>query len=92
MHQFHTQVKKKKKKAVRKICRPSRCRTLISLVKAAEQADGRHPAIHVLLGLSHQVPGPLLRLQVEDEGALQLLLGEGQASVHLEDKGKRQAD
>lgn len=68
------------------------CCTLISLVEATEQADGRHPAIHVLLRLSHQVPGPLLCLQVKDEGALQLLLGEGQASVHLGDKAKRQAD
>lgn len=89
MHQFHTQVQKT---VVRRTCGPSWCSTLFSLVEATEQTDGRHPAIHVLLGLSHQVPGPLLRLQVEDEGALQLLLGEGQASIHLEDKGKRHAD
>lgn len=69
-----------------------RCCTLIGLVEATEQADGRHPTIHVLLGLSHQVPGPLLGLQVKDEGPLQLLLGEGQASVHLQDKAKRQDD
>lgn len=64
------------------------CCTLIGLVKATEQADGRHPAIHVLLRLSHQVPGALLGLQVKDEGSLQLLLGEGQASVHLRKQSK----
>lgn len=63
------------------------CCTLVGLVEATEQADGRHPAIHVLLRLGHQVPGALLRLQVKDEGSLQLLLGEGQASVHL--RGQR---
>lgn len=57
--------------------------TVICGVKAAQEADGGHPAAHVLLGLGHQVPGALLRLQVKDEAALQLLLGERQASVHL---------
>lgn len=57
--------------------------TLICRVEAAQEADGGHPAAHVLLRLGHQVPGALLRLQVENEAALQLLLGERQASVHL---------
>lgn len=65
-------------------------RTLVSLVEATEQADGRHPAIHVLLRLRHQVPGPLLCLQVKDKGALKLLLGKGQAGVHLEDEAEKQ--
>lgn len=58
-------------------------RTVLRGVEATQQADGGHPAVHVLLGLRHQVPGPLLRPQVEDEAALQLLLSEGQPGVHL---------
>lgn len=57
--------------------------TVVCGVEATEQADGRHPAVHVLLRLSHQVPDPLLCSQVEDEAALQLLLREWQTSVHL---------
>ena len=68
---------------------PSLHVTVIGLVEATEQADGGHPAVHVLLGLGHQVPDPLLRLQVEDEAALQLLLRERQACVHLTEEGKK---
>lgn len=57
--------------------------TLICRVEATQEADGGHPAAHVLLRLGHQVPSPFLRLQVKNEAALQLLLGERQASVHL---------
>lgn len=52
-------------------------------VKAAEHADGGNPSVHVLLGLSHQVPGAFLRLQVKNEAALQLLLRERESSIHL---------
>lgn len=57
--------------------------TVIRRVKATQEADGGDPATHVLLRLGHQVPGPFLRLQVENEAVLQLLLCERQASVHL---------
>lgn len=60
--------------------------TVICRVKATQEADGGDPAAHVLLRLGHQVPGPFLRLQVENEAALQLLLRERQASVHLTQK------
>lgn len=57
--------------------------TVICRVKATQEADGGDPAAHVLLRLGHQVPGPFLRLQVKNKAALQLLLCERQASVHL---------
>lgn len=75
-----------KKKSVRSIFDSLRF-TVIGRVEATEQADGGNPAVHVLLRLSHQVPDPFLRLQVEDEAALQLLLRERQASIHLEEEG-----
>ena len=63
--------------------------TVIGRVEATEEADGGDPAVHVLLGLGHQIPGPLLRLQVEHEAALQLLLCERQAGIHLKEKEVR---
>lgn len=60
--------------------------TIICRVKATQEADGGHPAAHVLLRLGHQVPRPFLRLQVKNEAALQLLLRERQAGVHLTGK------
>lgn len=65
--------------------------TVISGVKATQEADGGDPAAHVLLRLGHQVPGPFLRLQVENEAALQLLLRERQASVHLTPKVRQRS-
>lgn len=62
------------------------CRTVIGRVEATQEADGRDPAVHVLLRLGHQVPGPLLGSQVEDKAALQLLLSEGEAGVDLEER------
>lgn len=56
---------------------------VISRVESAEQADGGHPAVHVLLRLGHQVPRPLLRPQVEHKAALKLLLCERQAGINL---------
>lgn len=65
---------------------PSLRLTVVGRVEATEQADGGNPAVHVLLRLSHKVPGPLLRPQVENKAALQLLLCERQASIHLKEK------
>lgn len=70
-----------REKGVRNISTPRF--TIVGRVKAAEHADGGNPAVHVLLGLSHQVPGAFLRLQVKNEAALQLLLREREASIHL---------
>lgn len=56
---------------------------LLRLVESAELADGADPAVHLLLSFSHQVEGPLCRLDVKDEAVLKLLALEGEACVHL---------
>lgn len=56
---------------------------LLGLVEATDLADAANPLVHVILGLSHQVEGPVTGLDVEDVAVLQLLLVEGQACVHL---------
>lgn len=75
----------KNKKGVRKYFDASLYlhRTVIRRIESTKQADGRHPAVHVLLRLSHKVPDPLLRPQVKNKTALQLLLCERQAGIHL---------
>lgn len=56
---------------------------LLGLVEATDLADAANPFVHVVLSLSHQVEGPVTRLDVEDVAVLQLLLVEGEASIHL---------
>lgn len=56
---------------------------LLRLVEATDLADAANPLVHVVLGLGHQVEGPVAGLDVKDVAVLQLLLVEGQACVHL---------
>lgn len=56
---------------------------LLGLVEATDLADAADPFVHVVLSLSHQVEGPVTRLDVEDVAVLQLLLVEGEACIHL---------
>lgn len=59
--------------------------TVISGVEAADVADAAHPLVHLVLGVGHQVEDTVDGLDVEDKAVFQVLLVEGQPSVHLKE-------